>query len=301
MATFRLYNIQLLPLDTHKTPEVGRDGYRRLFQKFQEATTNSYRGKRMAKEAKPLIHDTFICPFTVHPDEKMAHGSFLKFHNAATVTEFYSKERLFEAERGTTPVSNQRYFRFIFDYSEHRLAIEENNNRLPSPDVMMETLEYFLHPLANRNFPDHVLTVNLISDEHSLMEALDPDNEFGPVKVKLVFPNSRGLNHTLRELKDNNVHHIEASVSPARGARINRLPKYIYELLEKAPDLGEATVVFFKKTLKDKAAQAFKRMTYSTKSHPRRITVRPKKDETEESFLRRVLGVMKGRAENERA
>lgn len=255
----------------------------------------------MAKESKPLINDTYMCPFTVHPEEKFAHGSFLKFHNASTVTEFYSKERLFEAAVGTTPISNQRYFRFIFDYGIHRLAIEENNGRLPSPDAMMETLEYFLSPLAREYFPDHVLTVNLISDQHSLEEAIDPDNEFGPVNVKIVFPNSRGLNATLRELKDNNVHHVEASVSPARGARILNLPNYIHHLLEKAPDLGEANIVFFKKKENNGEVSFLKRMVYSTKNHPKKITIRTKKDETEESFLRRIWGIMKGRAENEPA
>ncbi len=37
MASFRLYNIQLLPLDTSRTPEVGITGYQQLFSALSEA------------------------------------------------------------------------------------------------------------------------------------------------------------------------------------------------------------------------------------------------------------------------
>lgn len=245
MATFRQYNVQLLPLDTHATKEVGIEGYKRLFELLKSRTVEAYKHKRMAEEAKPLANDTFICPFVVHAETTFAYGSFLKFHKAETVTEFYSQEPMFQAPMGTTPVSNTYYFRFVFDYEIHRFAIEEQNGRLPSVDVMSNTIDHFFRNIAEQHFKKHVLTINLISDDRSLKEALDAENEFGPVHVKIAFPNSRRLNETLRELKDLSAHHVEAKVSPARGARMNGLPQYVKDLLVNAAELGEATIVFF--------------------------------------------------------
>lgn len=273
-------------------------GYERLFDLFKHQTSESYKKKRMAAEAKSLINDTFICPFVIHVEEKFAYGSFVKFHKAETVTEFYTQQRLFEAPRGTTAVSNTHYFRFIFDYEFHRLAIEEGGGRLPSPDVMLQTLEHFLEKLATHYFKDHTLTLNLISDDRTLSEVLAPETEYGSIHVKITFPNSHKLNSTLRELKDNNAHGIEVKIAPARGARMKGIPAYVRELVEIAPTLGEATITFFK-ALPNKTKTTFKRMVYSTAHHPLWLALRQKGKEPESDFIKRVWMITKSRAQNE--
>lgn len=287
LAKFRQYNIQLLPLDTKHTEEVGVTGYKKLFDLFKAQTSESYKKKKMADEAKVLVNDTFICPFVIHAEENFAYGSFVKFHKAETVTEFYTQQRLFEAPRGTTAVSNSHYFRFVFDYENHRFAIEEGGGRLPSPDVMMDAIQHFLGKLAIHQFPKYVLTLNLISDEKSLSDVLAPGNEFGSIHVKITFPNSRRLTATLSELKELSAHNIEANVSPARGARMSGMPTYIRELLQNAAEFGEAQVTFFK-AIPGTAASKFKRMIYSTKNHPRWLSLRQKVREGESDFVKRV-------------
>lgn len=298
MAKFRQYNIQLLPLDTRKTEEVGLLGYKRLFDLFKQETTRSYKAKKMAGQAKALVNDTFICPFVIHVEEKFAYGKFIKFHKAETVTEFYTNERLFEAQIGTTAVSNTHYFRFMFDYANHRFGIEENNGRLPSPDVMLETLEHFLRDLADKNFPLYTLTLNLISDERTLKEVLAEGNEYGPIHVKLSFPNSRKLTKTLQELKENSVHSIEANMAPARGARMSGLPDYFRDLISSVAEFGEAKIVFFRQ-VKEKAGLRFQRFFYSTSKHPRWFALRQKRDEAEFDFMKRSWMSMHARAERE--
>lgn len=300
MAKFRQYNIQLLPLDTKATSEVGIAGYRKLFELLKNQTAKSYKTKRMAEEAKPLINDTFICPFVIHVEENFAYGSFVKFHKAETVTEFYTQERLFEAPKGSTPVSNSHNFRFIFDYKNHRFAIEEGGGRLPSTQVMQDALDLFLRKLASEEFPLHVLTLNLISDEESLNEVLAEGNEYGPIHVKIVFPNSRRLTSTLAELKDLSAHNIEANVSPARGGRMTGMPKYIRELVQNAAEFGEASVTFYKKT-RSKTADIFTKMMYSTTSHPKWLAFRQKKSEGEFEFVKRVWMNVKAVAERDAA
>jgi hypothetical protein len=242
-----------------------------------------------------LINDTFICPFVIHINEKFSYGSFLKFHMAETVTEFYSQERLFEAPVGTTAVSNQHYFRFVFDYEYHRFGIEENGGKLPSPEVMKKTLAHFLERIAIDNFPSHHLTINLISDSESLNAVFAKGNEFGNVEVKIVFPNSHRLTKTLRELRDCSAHSLAAQIAPARGSRMSALPSYITDLVKSAPEFGEAKVTFFKRV--SNSVGKFKKFVYSTYDFPKRVSLRQKKNEDETTFINRVWANIKAKAE----
>ncbi|MFA6901473.1 MAG: DUF4747 family protein [Gallionellaceae bacterium] len=298
MAKFRQYNIQLLPLDTRKTPEVGIAGYKNLFALFHAYTTNAYKTKIMANEAKPLANDTYICPFVVHADEKFAYGKFLKYHKAETVTDFYSHARLFEARSGETAIANTHYFNFVFDYEFHRFAIEENGSRLPSPDIMMSTLKHFLERLATQHFPLYEFTLNLISDQQSLKEVLSKGNEFGPIEVSISFPNSHRLTDTLREMKDYNVHHFNAHISPARGARMTGMPKYIREVVMSAAELGKAKITFYKMAFSDQITDGMKRMFYSTSENPLHFILRQKTTEDESGFMKRVWMNLKLIAKN---
>ncbi|MER0215698.1 MAG: DUF4747 family protein [Nitrosomonas sp.] len=297
MAKFRQYNIQLLPLDTVKTPEVGIEGYKKLFDQLSTETSIAFKNKKMANQAKALINDTFICPFVVHTDEKFAYGKFVKYNKADTVTDFYDKTPLFEATKEVAAVSNVYYFRFVFDYTWHRFGIEENGTKLPKPDVMLKVLEHFLEKSAKNYFPDHSLTLNLISDQVSMNEALTEGNQFGSVDVKITFPNSHRLNDELRELKKLNAHNIQAHVSPARGAQMPGLPEYIRKLVEMAPEFGEATITFFKAISNNDKVIKFKRMIYSSTKNPRYFILRQKKNEGEFGFVERAWRYMKALAD----
>lgn len=297
MAKFLQYNIQLLPLDTKKTPEVGIDGYKKLFEYLSTDTSAAFKNKKMASQAMALINDTYICPFTVHANKQFAYGNFVKYHKAETVTDFYDKTPLFKATQEVAAVSNVYYFRFVFDYSCHRFGIEENGSKLPKPVVMLKVLEHFLDKLAKKHFPNHCLTLNLISDQTSLNDALAEGNKFGPVDVKITFPNSQRLNDTLRELKECSAHDIKAHISPERGAQMSKLPTYIRNLVEAAPEFGEATVTFFKAISNNDGVKKFRKKVYSSLKKPRSFVLRQKKSEDEFGFVERAWRFMKALAD----
>lgn len=105
MASFRLYNIQLLPLDTSTTPEVGTTGYRNLFSLLREASKTARQEKTVIENSFKLPHDTYFTPFTIFPGEKFAEGTWVKFQKAETVVDLYTNESLFTAEKGNAAVS----------------------------------------------------------------------------------------------------------------------------------------------------------------------------------------------------
>lgn len=286
MAIFRQYNIQVLPLDGRRTDEIGAEGYKKLFEVFSENTTLGYQNKVIDKQAMPLINDSFICPFVVHPYEKFASGSFVKYHKAETVTELYTAKELFVAQEGTTPISNQVYFKFVFDYEFHRFAIEEGAGKLPSAAITLKTLEHFLKGIAESYFPQHTLKINLVSDPESLRDALKAGNEFGVIDLKLTFPNSHKLNAQLKELKSCNTHNVSAHLAPERGARMPDIPNYFKALLKAAPDFGNAKITFFTKV--KETSNHFVKKIYSTFDTPRTFNLRQKKNETEEDFITRI-------------
>lgn len=297
MANFRQYNIQLLPLDTKKTEEVGIEGYKKFFKHLKIDTVNAYKLKVMANQSFSLNNDMFICPFVVNVEDNFAYGKFVKYHKAETVTDFYSQTPLFTASIDNTAVSNTHYFRFVFDYTWHRFGIEENNNRLPSPDRMMKALEHFLETPAKEHFPDYVLKLNLISEKRSLDDALTEGNEFGAIDVEITFPNSSRLNKELKELKDYNIHNIKAHVAPERGARMTGIPEYIRKLLDNAPDYGTAAITYFK-AIHSNSVQKFKKMRYSSSENPQRFMLRQQKSEDEYGFIKRAWMYMKALVEN---
>ena len=137
MASFRLYNVQLLPLDTATTPEVGGEGYQKLFAALKDGIESAQRLKTLVEQSYRLPHDTHFAPFVVHADKGFAHGKWVKYQRAEAVVDLYTNQSLYTAGEGVAAVSNNYYFQFIFDYGTHRLAIEELGGKLPSPSSVM--------------------------------------------------------------------------------------------------------------------------------------------------------------------
>lgn len=289
MAIFRIYNIQLLPLDTRKTNEVGSIGYKKLFELYRDSLRRFVDAKKVVEYSDKLVNDTFICPFTIHPTPNghYTFGQFLKFHKASTVQDLYTKQTLFTADDKSSAVSSVYSFRFVFDHHNHRFAIEESGQKLPSAMRFKKTLEFFLQPIASEHFKDHVLTVNLVSEDKVLSDVLREAEGFSKVNVKLTFPNGPGLNDTLRELKKNNVHLVEHTESAERNAFMPEVTNYMNSLLEKATDFGEATVSYYKSISKN-SKEKWTRLIFKTKNFPRRLNLRQKNNEEDDLFLERV-------------
>lgn len=289
MASFRLYNVQLLPLDTATTPEVGPDGYRRLLVALKEGIESAQRLKTLEEQSYRLLHDTHLAPFTVHDGDGFAHGKWVKYQRAEAVVDLYTNESLYTAAAGVAAVSNNYYFRFIFDYATHRMAIEELGTKLPSPFTFMKALESTLRPVADANFPEHVLTVNLVSEPKALNDALAEATGFRKVEVKVTFPNGPELSARLRELKDNNVHVVKAEASSEKDALMPHLPDFILDLVRASTDYGQSKFTYVRDKFRG-------RSVFSTEAYPEKVRLRQGKDEQELGFFRRVVAKMRAMA-----
>lgn len=280
MASFRLYNIQLLPLDTAKTSEVGVAGYRKFFTHLCAASLAAHKAKTLVDSSFKLPHDTYFAPFAIVAGDKFAEGKWVKFQRAETVVDLYTNESLYTAEKGEAAVSNNHYFRFVFDYGIHRIAVEELGGKLPSPGSLLKALISILKPIADQNFPEHTLTVNLVSESKALETALSEAKGFRHVEVKITFPNGE-LSYRLRQLKDNNVHILKAEASSDKDALMPSLPDFILDMVRASTDYGSAKFTYFKEKLA-------RRQVFSTEDYPEKVRLRPKKNEQEASFMERV-------------
>ena len=285
MASFRLYNIQLLPLDTSTTPEVGIEGYRRLFSLLHEASATAHKEKTLLQSAYSLPHETFFSPFTVVAGKKFTYGKWVKFHKAESVVDLYTNRSLFTAGKADTAVSSNYLFRFVFEYEAHRLAVEELGGKLPSAGTLLKALLYLLKPIADENFPAHVLTVNLVSETRMLEQALTEATGFRHVEVRVTFPNGE-LSNKLKQLKSNNVHVLKAEASSEKEALMPKLPDFIEELVRASAEYGRSKFTYFKEKMGRK-------QTFSTEAFPEKIYLRTKKNEQEMAFLERVVSKLR--------
>lgn len=290
---FQAYNIQLLPLDTSTIEEVGVVGYKKLLQKLSDRFTEAVKEKRLLQEAYSLVNDTYFCPFVIHPRDKFAFGSFVKFHKAETVQDLYTREDLYISSGTATPVSNVYLFRFLFDFTNHLLIVEESRGRLPAPAKMEKALTRFLAPVTESFFHQHSLTVNVISEEKTLKKVLKDADGFSRIDVALTFPNGPDVApNALEELRAKNIHKVEHSLSAAKQAHIPEPTSYMSALLKHVSRYGEATISYYKKVTKG-SKDVFKRLRYSTKNNPKRIYVRQGVDEEDEEFLKRAFSKLK--------
>lgn len=289
MAAFRLYNIQLLPLDTARIPEVGAAGYRLLFELLRESSLAAHEAKTLVDSSYKLPHDTYFAPFTIVAGDKFAEGKWVKFQRAETVVDLYTNKNLYTAGKGDAAVSNNHIFRFVFDYEVHRLAVEENGSKLPSPSSLLKALTSILKPVADRHFPEHTLTVNLVSESKALEAALAEAAGFRHVEVRVTFPNGE-LSDRLRQLKENNVHVVKAEASSDKGALMPKLPDFILDMVRASTEYGRSKFTYFKKKLSG-------RQVFSTEAYPEKVRLRVKKNEQEAAFMERVLAKVRGTAQ----
>lgn len=281
MASFRIYNIQLLPLDNSRTPEVGVTGYKKLLEELELVRKAAHASKTLIENSYKLPHDTYFAAFTIFPRTKFAEGKWVKYQKAESVVDLYTNKSLFIAAEGDAPVSNTYLFRFLFDYEAHRLAVEELGGKLPSAGTLQKALINLLEPIAQSHFPEHTLTVNLVSESKALEQALEEAKGFRRVEVSLTFPNGHQLTKRLREMKENNVHVVKAEASSNKGALMPHLPDFILELVKASTDYGRSKFTYVKDKLQ-------KRQVFSTEEHPEKIQLRQKKNEQEVSFMERV-------------
>ncbi|ERL02483.1 hypothetical protein O999_18720 [Pseudomonas putida LF54] len=287
MASFIVYNIQLLPANTRNTKEVGVEGYKRLFEKLHQRTVQAFKNKKLTDMSFHLGADTYFAPRSTICDAVIAYGEWIKYHKSDTVEDLYSNATIFQAAKGTFPVANRVSFDYVFDYESHRMAISESGGRLPKPSVCNEALEEIFSKFALEVFPRHVLKINLVSDPTELESVLNNAEGFKAVSTTLTFPNGHRLGKQLQELKNKNVHHLKVEASTeSKDSAMPSLPDFLREMVEASVDYGTTTLSYI--------LEAGGRLhRYTSSKYPLKIRFRKKNNEQPAGLRLRVLQALR--------
>ncbi|MEZ9525256.1 DUF4747 family protein [Enterovibrio norvegicus] len=208
MAYYKFYNIQLLPMDTRTTKEVGIDGYCNLFSNVGSKIAEIRKsGLKLSSIAVKMRGEMYFAPFSVtiseYPSEsgekpnKLVHGYFLKFDDVNELVDTESGKLEYRSKGNT---SSKRYqLEFVFDPANHIMAIHHTRG-LPTKGPLITGLTDLLNEYAHRLFPDHNLEIEELTAADSVQEFFEePKKGISSYSGKVTFSNSDDWDQDLSE------------------------------------------------------------------------------------------------------
>lgn len=283
MAVFKFYNVQLLAIDTDTHGEVGKEGYKRLFQSLAARMQSAKDEMALEKVSGSLVNDFYFAPFHIEIKEKFAQGKFIKYDKVVNVHNLYTEEDEFKGGKGST---SKRYgFEFVFDFESHTLAIQRKNG-LPSVNPLMKVLSDVIVPVSQAEFPDYQLSIHEMTSAQSLEKVFGAEY-YRRVKVDVTFSNSADLDDALlgeaglleKDFKGKNVHAIEHIEKPARNGFMSGLSNIVKPMLVIAARFGNADVSY---------QTDGKWSNYHMKDYPVTEEVVPIREESHDNYMVRV-------------
>lgn len=244
MAYFKFYNIQLLPMNTSTTNEIGAAGYCRLFSQIRDEIDNIRERKfKLSSLAVKMRGEMFFAPFSVtikeYPSEeknnKIIYGYFLKFDDVNELVDTNSGQLEYRSNGNT---SSKRYqLEFVFDPINHIMAIHDTKG-LPTKNVLIFALKSMLDGYAHRLYPEHSLEIEELTAADSVQDFFKERKKgITSYSGKVTFSNSddwdKELNDELRpearraeaELKQLSVGKWETRYSAFKESMMNDLPR----------------------------------------------------------------------------
>nr|WP_075519055.1 DUF4747 family protein [Moritella viscosa]SHO17742.1 Putative uncharacterized protein [Moritella viscosa] len=218
MATFKYYNVQVLPLNKGKM--IGSEGYQKIFKDLKILVDENIEMDSINGIAHKLQNDFFIAPIKIHIRDDIAYGEIMKFDTVSSVFGTLDNKEKYVSSGGDS--SKKYIYRFVFDFNKHILAIEKSQN-LPSAKVLISILTEMLGGHSQVNYPDYALKIMEMTDSESLKAVINDAASYKKVEVDITFSNSEDWSEGLTdvmleklesELKSNSidsVHHIEKS------------------------------------------------------------------------------------------
>ncbi len=302
MAIFKFYNIQLLPLDSNATDEVGQDGYCKLFN----ALSNQIQSVKVAESklssiAVRMRGDMYFAPFSVTEKEyasenpkkpnKIIHGYFLKFDDIDTLVDTNSGALEYKSKGNT---SNKRFqLEFVFDPITHTLAIQHARG-LPTRTPLIDALNDMLGSHATLLFKEHSLEIEELTSADSLKEFLELKKKgYKSYNGHITFSNSGDFRDLLeddlredaqeveKELKEKNVAKWVTSFRSFKDGLMNDLPHSAKVQMALATQYGNS-----ESTYTDEHGQPQK---YHMEDYPVRLPLKEKP----EGVLERSLAIGK--------
>ncbi|MEP8906331.1 DUF4747 family protein [Enterobacter roggenkampii] len=205
MATYKYYNIQMLPLINNKKP-IGKKGYISLFEHLSKKLSHvlSTQGD-LRTIAVTLRNDFFFCPYEINIREDMVYGKFLKFDKVDVVRKTISREQTYAAGFGES--SKIYEYRFVFDPVLHILAIEDSAS-LPSASVLYGVFKELFKESRRALYRTYRMTVDELTASASLDKVIKESKGYYSFKSEITFSNSNDFLDGLEELLE----HIEAEM-----------------------------------------------------------------------------------------
>ena len=281
MSKFRIYNIQLLP--TGDEAEVGVAGYRRLFSELREANKRAHREGTQNAFHYGLTGDTYIGPRDFKFPAGYVAGNFTRYTKADQLTDLRTRERVFKAKKGRTAVVSDHEIPFVFNTAHHLLAIDEAD----LPKNFIEVLTHLLGDLALKVFPNHELTINLVSQPGELEKIFETAVAYQLIELKLAFPNGHETEELLRQLKESKTQ-LKISASAGDRGKMRSVPAFLKEVLRASVAYGWAKITYFVPARA--GTTETRRVIYDSQENPLTFVARHSAQDNENEFFDRVNG-----------
>ncbi|WP_081079450.1 DUF4747 family protein [Burkholderia cepacia] len=289
MAKFRIYNIQLLP-NEDGVDEVGVSGYRKLFSKLRDLNNEYLKSKSLTRFHYRLPGDTYVGPLDFKFPSGYVYGYFARYTKADEVTELKTGRVLYQAKGKVAAVTTKKFIPFVFDTRNHYFAIDEAGGSLPKTSLFKDALEKFLESVAVENFPDHTLTINLVSKVNALEQVFKEAVAYKTIDLSMVFPNGHPTEKLLDELRETKTQHLKIRASSGKKGRMSGIPEFLKTILRAAAGLGQTHVTYFVQP-PDAAPGETRREVFNSDDTPYTFIVRhSQNDATELDFFERVAG-----------
>lgn len=274
MAKFHIYNIQLLPNDKD-IDEVGAIGYRKLFSKLRDLNKTHLKNSTY-ESFHHLSNGRFYGPYEFKFSAGRVYGNFIRYAPADSVFNLRTRKVIYSKARDAAAAQRAILIPFVWDTHRHLLAID--SAMLPKPSVVEEMLNKFLAGVAAENFPDHELTINLISSRSKLEQVFEHAVAYSRVSATLHSQNgeAEGL---LRELQANHVGNLRVDASPGTNGKMTGVPDFLKRILRATQTHGKAIITYFVHS--DGAGTALERRTFDSVAEPASFTLRQSKNDVD--------------------
>lgn len=286
MSKFRIYNIQLLP-NENGIVEVGVAGYRKLFSKLKEVNADHLRHKTHETFHFSISNGVFYGPYEFHFVRGRVYGYFIKYSPADPVVDIQTGRLLYSRARNASGVRAPNLIPFVWDTRRHFLAID--GALLPKPVLFIDALVTWFSAIAEENFPNHTLTVNLISKPNALEQVFQKAVAYKKIEVGLVFPNGGESEGLLRQLRDSKTQTLNMVASGGKSGRMSGIPEFLKKLLRAAPTYGFAKISYFVPDNGSSEKASTKKEFYNSEEMPLTYTIRHSdSDDSDDEFFNRA-------------
>ena len=264
MATFKYYNLQVLPLDGKEENLIGSDGYKKIFSSYSEVVNKAFRERKLPTISHDLMNDMQFSFKKIEIKDQYAQGKLIKFDHIDRLVEVYTNDELYENKSEQSIASSKRVeFDFVFDFKKHILAVEAKQG-LPSTKVLIESILSLLASTVTDEYASHYIKIIELTDASSLEKVLDEADYYKKVSVEFTFTNSDKLERGLLSLidensRENNIHTIKAEQKPPKDRSSKAISMVLMPLIILSTKLGNSDITYMKDN---------KEITYHMREYP---------------------------------